>query len=119
MVKTVPVLTIIGWLACGVGKLISSSSSVSGGGGRGGADSLGSGGLGGTLSGKPIPNIALFSRQNCLLSSLIDCLLSTCTHLDTQWIKNSSVPLVLTMCFFRSFKIDKYESNALDEVQRS
>lgn len=40
----------IGWLACGVGKLISSSSSVSGGGGRGGAVSRGRGGRGGTLS---------------------------------------------------------------------
>lgn len=41
-------LTMIGWLACGVGKAASSSSSVSGGGGLGGvALSVGSGGRGG------------------------------------------------------------------------
>jgi len=40
----------IGWLVCGTGKLVSSSSSVSGGGGRGGAESRGSGGLGGAWS---------------------------------------------------------------------
>ena len=45
---TVWQLTMIGWLACGVGKAASSSSSVSGGGGLGGvALSLGSGGRGG------------------------------------------------------------------------
>jgi len=40
----------IGWLVCGTGKLVSSSSSVSGGGGRGGAVSRGSGGRGGAWS---------------------------------------------------------------------
>ena len=40
----------MGWLAWGRGKLASSSSSVSGGGGRGGAESMGSGGLGGARS---------------------------------------------------------------------
>ena len=43
-------LTMMGWLACGMGKLESSSSSVSGGGGRGGAEFMGSGGLGGARS---------------------------------------------------------------------
>lgn len=43
-------LTIIGWFACGAGKVISNSSSVSGGGGRGGAVSRGSGGRGGAFS---------------------------------------------------------------------
>ena len=41
------VITIIGWLSCGIGKFISSSSSVSGGGGLGGIVSMGRGGLGG------------------------------------------------------------------------
>jgi len=39
--------TMMGWLDCGTGKLDSSSSSVSGGGGLGGAVSRGRGGLGG------------------------------------------------------------------------
>ncbi len=43
-------LTIMGWLACGVGKASSSSVSVSGGGGRGGARSRGIGGRGGARS---------------------------------------------------------------------
>jgi len=42
--------TMMGWLVCGTGKLVSSSSSVSGGGGRGGAVSRGSGGRGGAWS---------------------------------------------------------------------
>jgi len=42
--------TMMGWLDCGTGKLVSSSSSVSGGGGLGGAVSRGSGGLGGAWS---------------------------------------------------------------------
>ena len=42
--------TMIGWFDCGTGKLISSSSSVSGGGGLGGAMSCGNGGRGGAWS---------------------------------------------------------------------
>lgn len=61
-------LTMIGWLACGIGKADSSSSSVSGGGGLGGTVSWGSGGRGGASEKETALNLTLEQSTNKQLS---------------------------------------------------
>ena len=54
----------MGWFSCGMGKCMSSSSSVSGGGGRGGMVSDGNGGRGG-------PSVTHGSRNKWTFSALV------------------------------------------------